>query len=144
MPSFQITPFSPQDEEPVIALWQACGLIVPHNDPRKDIARKLTVNSEWFLIGRLDGLVVASCMVGYEGHRGWLNYLAVHPDHQRQGYARKLVEAAEQILKAADCPKINLQIRATNTAVAAFYEKLGYTDDRTLSLGKRLISDEAP
>ncbi len=142
MSGFHIGPFSPSHEEAVIALWRACGLVVPHNDPHKDIARKLAVNPEWFLIGKLDGEVIASCMVGYEGHRGWINYLAVHPEHQRQGYARKLLEEAERILKAIGCPKLNLQIRGTNAAAAAFYERLGYTNDRTLSFGKRLISDD--
>ena len=142
MPTFHIGPFSPSDEETVIALWRACGLVVPHNDPHQDIARKLAVNPEWFLIGKLNGAIIASCMVGYEGHRGWINYLAVHPEHQRRGYAKALMEEAERILKIAGCPKINLQVRGTNTAIAGFYERLGFTNDQTVSYGKRLIRDE--
>lgn len=136
-----IRPFQPADEDAVIALWQACGLVVPQNNPLRDIARKLRVNSEWFLVGELDGKVVGTCMAGYEGHRGWINYLAVHPEHQRQGFARELMQRAETLLRAAGCPKINLQVRSTNTAVIAFYESLGFANDHVISMGKRLEHD---
>ncbi len=79
----QIRPFQPQDEETIVALWQRCHLVRPSNDPRKDIQRKRKVRPDLFLVGVLDGTIVASVMAGYEGHRGWLNYLAVNPDHQR-------------------------------------------------------------
>ena len=137
-----IRPFHPSDEEAVIALWRDCGLVVPHNNPKRDIERKLRVNPELFLVGELDGHIIASCMAGYEGHRGWINYLAVHPEHQRQGHAREIMQYAESLLRAAGCPKINLQVRSTNAAVIAFYEQLGFTTDAVTSLGKRLEHDQ--
>lgn len=116
--------------------------MVPQNDPAADIARKMRVNPEWFLVGEVEGTVVASCMAGYEGHRGWINYLAVHPDHRRMGLARQMMEHAEELLRAAGCPKINLQVRKTNAAVIAFYEALGFGVEEVVSLGKRLKHDE--
>ena len=140
--ALQIRAFAPADTEATVQLWQACGLTRPWNDPYQDIDRKLQVQPELFLVGTdADGAVMASIMIGYEGHRGWINYLAVHPSLQRQGHARRLVQLAEQMLTARGCPKLNLQVRAGNEAVLAFYERLGYADDRTLSLGKRLIPD---
>lgn len=137
----QIRPFAPADEPAVIALWERCHLTRPWNDPRKDIARKLQVRPDLFLVGTLDGEVVATVMAGYEGHRGWMNYLAVDPEHQRRGYGRGIVAAAEQLLRDAGCPKINLQVRTTNTEVIAFYQSLGYVLDDVVSLGKRLEHD---
>lgn len=136
-----IRPFLPGEEEAVVALWEACGLVVPHNDPRRDIARKLRVNPEWFLIGLLDRQIVGSCMVGYEGHRGWINYLAVSPSVRRRGFARQLMEAATGLLREAGCPKINLQVRSGNRQVVAFYRNLGFQEDDVVSLGLRLESD---
>lgn len=134
--------FTPADTETVVQLWSDCGLTRPWNDPHKDIARKLSVSPELFLIGTdAQGLLMATVMVGYDGHRGWINYLAVHPSHQRQGHASQLMQQAEQLLTARGCPKLNLQVRAGNEAVIAFYESLGYTDDKTVSMGKRLIAD---
>jgi ribosomal protein S18 acetylase RimI-like enzyme len=141
-PSFLIRPYRTADEEAVIALWNACGLVVPHNDPRKDIHRKLRVNPEWFLIGEEKGHVIATCMAGYEGHRGWINYLAVAPDRRRAGLARYMMEEAERLLRAAGCPKINLQVRSTNEQVISFYYGIGFKTDAVTSLGKRLESDE--
>jgi ribosomal protein S18 acetylase RimI-like enzyme len=83
-------------------------------------------------------------MVGYEGHRGWINYLAVSPDHQRKGYGRLLMDEAERLLRKEGCPKINLQVRTTNAAVLAFYKALGYGQDEVVSLGKRLENDTIP
>ncbi|WP_395745573.1 GNAT family acetyltransferase [Prosthecobacter sp.] len=136
-----IRPFQPADEAAVIGLWRMCGLVVPQNNPAADIARKLRVAPEWFLVGEREGAVVATCMAGYEGHRGWINYLAVHPDHRRQSLARQIMEHAEALLRAAGCPKINLQVRRTNSAVIAFYESIGFSVDEVVSLGKRLQHD---
>jgi len=133
--------FLPDDSDAVIALWHECGLLHPNNDPRKDIARKLRVRPDLFLVGTVDGLIVASVMVGYEGHRGWINYLAVSPAHQKRGYGRLLMEEAERRLRAEGCPKINLQVRTTNAAVLAFYRAIGYLQDDVVSLGKRLEHD---
>ncbi len=138
----QVRAFTPADTEAVVQLWQDCELTRPWNDPHKDIARKLSVSPDLFWLGcDADGRIIASIMVGYDGHRGWINYLAVHPAHQRRGHARQLMLRAEQTLSELGCPKLNLQVRAGNEAVLAFYERLGYADDRTLSLGKRLIPD---
>jgi ribosomal protein S18 acetylase RimI-like enzyme len=117
---------------------------VPQNNPKRDIARKLRVNAEWFLVGELDGAVIGTCLAGYEGHRGWINYLAVHPDQQRRGLAHELMQHAETLLRAAGCPKINLQVRRTNAAVIAFYEAIGFAVDDVVSLGKRLEHDTPP
>jgi len=125
----------------VIALWQACNLVVPWNDPASDIRRKMQVNPELFLVGENDSGLVATVMGGYEGHRGWANYLAVAPSHRRSGYGRIMMEAVEQRLKAMGCPKINLQVRESNAEVIRFYEDIGYKNDRVVSFGKRLIDD---
>ncbi len=137
----QIRAFHPSDQDAVIAVWQACDLTRAWNDPRKDIARKLTVQPELFVIGLQKDELIASAMFGYEGHRGWVNYLAVHPTHQRKGHASTLMHWGEEVLKARGCPKINLQVRSSNAAVIAFYQSLGYGIDEVTSLGKRLITD---
>jgi ribosomal protein S18 acetylase RimI-like enzyme len=142
MAAMLIRSFVPADTEATVQLWQACGLTRPWNDPHKDIERKLQVHPELFLVGTDEaGTVMASAMAGYDGHRGWINYLAVHPAHQRQGHASRLMEKAEQLLAERGCPKLNLQVRAGNDAAIAFYESLGYAHDQTVSLGKRLIAD---
>ena len=139
--TMKIRSFELTDEEAVVQLWLQCGLTVPHNDPRKDIRRKLKVNPEWFLIGEMNGQVVSTCMAGYEGHRGWINYLAVTPDFRKQGLGREIMEHAERLLLDAGCPKINLQIRSGNEGVMRFYERLGYKPDPVISMGKRFESD---
>ena len=110
-------------------------------DPRKDIARKLAVQAELFLVGILEGGLVASIMAGYEGHRGWVNYLAVAPGHRRKGLARRLMEEVERRLLERGCPKINVQVRSANAEAMAFYRRLGYVADEAVALGKRLIPD---
>ncbi len=137
----QIRAFEPADEAAVIALWQACDLTRAWNDPHKDIARKLQVGADLFVVGIEDGKLIASAVFGYEGHRGWVNYLAVSPARQRRGHASALMQWGEQALQARGCPKINLQIRSSNSAVIAFYKSLGYGHDEVVSLGKRLIPD---
>jgi ribosomal protein S18 acetylase RimI-like enzyme len=138
----KIRPYRETDEAAVIALWRACDLVRLWNDPRKDIRRKLRVNPEWFLVGQQDGRIVGTVMAGYEGHRGWINYLAVEPALQRGGLGRALMAEAERLLRASGCPKINLQVRATNAGVMAFYRQLGYAVDNVVSMGKRMDSDE--
>jgi ribosomal protein S18 acetylase RimI-like enzyme len=129
------------DEDKVIQLWIQCGLVIPRNNPKRDIERKMKVNPEWFLVGEIEGQVVSTCMVGYEGHRGWINYLAVRPDLQRNGLGKQIMEHAEKILSDAGCAKINLQVRSTNQGVIRFYESIGYRQDPVVSLGKRLETD---
>jgi ribosomal protein S18 acetylase RimI-like enzyme len=142
MDNLSIRPYQPNDKEGVINLWFECDLVVPQNNPMLDIERKLKVNPEWFLIGVLDGRVVATCMAGYEGHRGWINYLAVSPQYRRRGIATQMMEEAERKLRAAGCPKINLQVRETHEEVTQFYESIGYAKDLVMSMGKRLVLDE--
>ena len=136
-----IRAFREEETEAVVALWEACGLTRPWNDPRKDIERKLSVQPELFLVATSGKTITGTAMVGYDGHRGWVYYLAVHPSHQRAGIGRALMQRAEQLLVELGCPKINLQVRAGNESVIAFYEALGYGNDETVSLGKRLIPD---
>jgi ribosomal protein S18 acetylase RimI-like enzyme len=136
-----IRPYVAADEDGVVALWEATGLTRPWNDPRKDIARKLSVQPEGFLVAVVGSQVVGSVMAGYDGHRGWVNYLAVAPDSRRTGVGRALMIAAERMLGALGCPKVNLQIRATNLRAVSFYEALGYATDDVISLGRRLESD---
>ena len=140
----EIRPYAPADEDAVVALWRRCALLRPWNDPRKDIQRKLTTQPELFLVGELAGTVVATVMAGYDGHRGWVNYLAVAPEHRSKGYGRLLMQYIEERLTAMGCPKLNLQVRTGNTAVLEFYRRLGYSVDETVSLGKRLIPDLPP
>jgi ribosomal protein S18 acetylase RimI-like enzyme len=137
----QIQPYKPEYESAVIELWQKCNLTLPQNDPKKDIARKLKVNPELFLIGLIDGKVIATAMGGYEGHRGWVNYLGVDPAYRKKGLGRKMMEALEKTLLARGCPKINLQVLVTNTEAMKFYERIGYKKDEVVSFGKRLIPD---
>ncbi|MEF2977491.1 GNAT family N-acetyltransferase [Subtercola sp. YIM 133946] len=164
-----IRPFNVADTEAVVALWTDCGLVRPWNDPHRDIARKLTVQPELFLVGvepapmpasaaddatvsgpadpaGVDAAgdapsVIASAMVGYDGHRGWVNYLAVSPAAQRRGYARQLMAEAERLLTERGCPKLNLQVRSDNTEAQNFYRALGYEPDHAVAYGKRLIAD---
>ncbi len=141
MTSLQVRTFDRADEAAVVALWEACRLTRPWNDPRKDIARKLTVQPELFLVGVEDGALIASVMAGYEGHRGWVNYLAVAPSCRGRAYGRTLMERVETLLLERGCPKLNLLVRSANADVLAFYRHLGYAPDDAVALGKRLIPD---
>jgi adenylate cyclase class IV/ribosomal protein S18 acetylase RimI-like enzyme len=136
--------FEPADGEAVVDLWRRCGLTRPWNDPRRDIARKLRVQPELFLVAQDASGIVGSVMAGYDGHRGWVNYLAVRPGMQGRGLGSSLMRRVEDELLARGCPKVNLQIRTSNAAVRAFYESIGYTVDDALSMGKRLIPDTPP
>ncbi|GAB2457737.1 ribosomal protein S18 acetylase RimI-like enzyme [Conyzicola lurida] len=139
-----LRPFEPRDEDSVIALWTECGITRPWNDPARDIARKLTVQPELFLVGEADGELVAAGMFGFDGTRGWIHYLAVAPSRQGESLGRAVVTEGERLLTAMGCPKINLQVRSGNERVIGFYRALGYLPDNTVSLGKRLIEDAAP
>ena len=132
----KIRQFEVADTEEVVALWDRCGLLRPWNDPHEDILHKLDVQRELFLVGVLNERIVAAVMAGYEGHRGWINYMAVEPDLQQRGLGRALMAAAEMGLRDLGCPKINLQIRRGNTAVIEFYRRLGYIEDDVVSMGK--------
>jgi ribosomal protein S18 acetylase RimI-like enzyme len=137
----EIRGFQDADEPEVIRLWEGCGLTRPWNDPAKDIARKRRVQQELFLVGTIDGMVVASVMGGYDGHRGWVNYLAVDPLRRRRGLASAMMAEAERRLRELGCAKINLQVRRDNLEATAFYRSLGFSEDAVVSFGKRLEHD---
>ena len=137
-----IRPFVSNDTEEVVALWEICDLTRPWNNPLLDIQRKLTTQSELFLIGTIENTIIASVMAGYEGHRGWINYLAVLPEYRGKGLGAEIMKVAEAKLIALGCPKINLQIRAENEKAIQFYRQIGFTKDNVISMGKRLIEDK--
>jgi ribosomal protein S18 acetylase RimI-like enzyme len=137
-----IRTFAIADQAAVVALWRAAGLTRPWNDPHQDIARKQAVQPELFLVGELGGEIVASAMAGYDGHRGSIYYLAVSPAHQRRGHARAMMAEVERRLEQLGCPKLNLMVRHDNRAAIGFYERIGYTEQSVVTLGKRLIIDE--
>ena len=138
----EIRPYETRDERSVVGLWHACGLVVPWNNPNRDIHRKLKVQPEMFLVACSNDQIIATVMAGYDGHRGSINYLAVHPQHQRCGLGRRMMDEAERLLRAMGCPKINLMVRSTNTSVIAFYENIEFRLDPVVCLAKRLEPDE--
>ncbi len=140
--SLLIRPFKEGDEESLVSLWNMCKLTVPWNNPYKDIARKLKVQSELFLMGYLENKLIASIMAGYDGHRGWINYFAVHPEFQSRGYGKQLMDYVENRLRELGCPKINLQIREGNDKVFSYYQKLGFVEEKRANMGKRLEDDK--
>ena len=137
-----IRPFNLQDEEGIIELWHKCNLIRPQNDPKLDIKRKLKADPELFLVGLVAGKIVASVMGGYDGHRGWINYLAVDPEHWRKGLGKQMMLAVEEKIRFKGSPKINLQVRTDNLKVVSFYEAIGYKMDEVVSMGKRFVDDQ--
>jgi ribosomal protein S18 acetylase RimI-like enzyme len=134
----KIRSYQAADQSAVIDLWHRCNLVVPQNDPRKDIEMKCQVQPDLFFVGTISDRIVASAMAGYDGHRGWIYYLAVDPDYQRQHIGRRMIERAEVALKERGCPKINLQVRTSNSALISFYTSLGYSNDDVIGLGKKL------
>lgn len=133
-----IRPFEDADESDVLSLWHEAGISRPWNDPRADIAKKREVQRELFLVGSLDSVLVGTAMAGYDGHRGWVYYVAVRPAYRRHGYARGLMCEVERRLGELGCLKLNLQVRADNLEALAFYARLGYDVEDRVSLGKRL------
>lgn len=142
MSAWTIRAFVEADTEGVVALWQNSGLTRPWNDPRRDIDRKMRVQPELFLVAALpDDDVVGSVMAGYDGHRGWLHYLATSSAHRRAGIGRALVAEAERRMAALGCPKVQLLVRPGNDAALAFYDALGYDRFHAGTAGKRLVVD---
>jgi len=144
--SVALRPFASADEDAVVALWHETGLVRAWNDPHADIRRKLAVQPELFLVaveegGEADGTVVGTVMAGYDGHRGWLYYLASAPTRRGRGIGRRLVTEAERLLAALGCPKVQLMVRPENAGVRAFYAGLGYEPFDTWATGKRLVID---
>lgn len=145
-PAPSIREFLVQDTEQVVQLWSACGLTRPWNDPRADITRKLTTQPDLFLVMETQGSngaqsIVGSVMAGYDGHRGWMYYLAVDPSSQGQGWGRVLVTEVEGRLEKRGCPKTQLMVRTENRQASGFHRALGYEENEVLVLGKRLIAD---
>lgn len=138
---FIIRPYLESDLDDVIALWELCGLTRPWNNPEIDIFRKLAQRDQLFLLAVKDNQLIATVMGGYDGHCGWVNYLAVHPNFQRNDVATALVQQLEKRLIALGCPKLQLLIRKDNIDVQSFYEQLGYDEIDVICLGKRLIQD---
>jgi ribosomal protein S18 acetylase RimI-like enzyme len=137
-----IRSYLPEDREPLVALWSLCELTRPWNDPYLDIDRKLAADGANLVVLESGSELVGSVMVGYDGHRGWVNYLAVRPDHRGRGFGRLLMADAERRLRAAGCPKLNLQVRGSNMAAIEFYQRLGFVIDDSVSMGLRLEHDE--
>jgi ribosomal protein S18 acetylase RimI-like enzyme len=132
-----IRPFHETDQEDVIGLWQKVFPDAPpHNNPAKDIKTKSAVQPELFLVALVEENLVGTAMAGFDGHRGWIYYLGVDPDFQRNGIGTALMKHVEANLIAIGCPKLNLQIRIDNAEVQAFYESLGYFTEDRLSMGK--------
>jgi len=130
--------YNDSDKESVISLWEKCGLTTPENDPDKDIDLKKSFQKNLFFVGICDSTLTATLMAGYDGHRGWINYLGVHPRFRGKGFGREMMIHAVKELKNLGCPKINLQVRGTNLSVIDFYKKLGFTDHDVISLQLRL------
>ena len=137
----EIRPFLESDEAAVAGLWREVFPDAPlWNHPEADIQRKLAVQRELFLVAVVDGQVVGTAMGGYDGHRGWVYYVVVSPRHRRQGIGTALMKRVEEGLTRLGCPKINLQVRASNEEVVRFYQSLDYEVEERVSMGKRLIS----
>lgn len=137
-----VRPFVEADRAAVIDLWTRCDLTRPWNDPSHDIDRRLAVGGVGgLLVAVRHGRIVGTVMVGDDGHRGWMNYLAVDPGARRAGVGRILVAIAEGVLRDAGCPKVNVQVREEHLAAADFYESIGYEVDAVVGMGKRLTAD---
>jgi len=127
-----------QDRSTVIALWQVCGLTRPWNDPARDYDLAVDGPSSAVLLWAGQGSIAGSVMVGFDGHRGWIYYLAVHPDIQRQGIGRGLMAAAEEWLAERGAPKVQLMVRDGNHAAAGFYARIGYDAQPVTTYGRFL------
>jgi ribosomal protein S18 acetylase RimI-like enzyme len=139
MTELAVRSFEDGDEGAVIQLWDVCFPGDPSwNRPEDVIQRKCAVQRELFLVGDCDGRVVCTAMAGYDGFRGWVYHVATHPEFRRRGFGRIMMLAVEEGLRAIGCPKLNLQVRASNDEVVAFYNSLGYATEERLSFGKRL------
>lgn len=134
----QIRPFQEADRAAVIALWQACGLTRPWNDPASDIDFCLASAAATLLVAEADGAVIGSAMVGHDGHRGWVYYLAADPAQQGKGLGRALMAVAEDWARTRGVPKLMLMVRPENERVRAFYEALGYIEEPRIIFTRRL------
>ena len=142
VPALAIADIADADVATVIALWQACGLTRPWNDPAADIALARRGSHSTILIGRNDGAIVATAMVGHDGHRGWVYYVATDPDRRAKGYGRAIMNAAEDWLRAAGIAKLQLMVRRENARAGAFYQSIGYAEAQTIVFAKWLDGRE--
>jgi hypothetical protein len=140
--ALSIAPIEDNDVAAVIALWQRCDLTRPWNDPAADIALARRGSNSTILIGRDGERIIATAMVGHEGHRGWVYYLAVDPDHHGKGHGRTMMGAAEDWLRNAGIAKLQLLVRSENTKVQAFYESIGYEEQERIMYAKWLDGRE--
>lgn len=139
----EIRPYEEADEAAAAALWREVFPDEPaHNVPEEVIARKLAVQRELFFVAVEGDVMVGTAMAGYDGHRGWVYAVAVKPSHRRRGIGAALMARVEEGLRAVGCPKLNLQVRASNREAVAFYERLGYAVEERVSMGK-LFDDPA-
>ena len=142
IPTLAIADIADADVAAVIALWQACGLTRPWNDPAADIALARRGPHSTVLIGRDDGAIVATAMVGHDGHRGWVYYVGTDPDRRAKGYGRAIMNAAEDWLRAAGIAKLQLMVRRENAKAGAFYKSIGYAESQTIVFAKWLDGRE--
>jgi ribosomal protein S18 acetylase RimI-like enzyme len=142
MNKLKIRTYQDSDEGQIIDLWFECGLTVSWNNPKRDIERKIDDDPNLLLVCEIEGKIAGSCMAGYDGHRGWIYYLAVKPEYRKQGIASELIREAENRLLKIGCPKIDLMVRKSNENAISFYHKIGYKNDPVVVLSKRLYEDE--
>jgi ribosomal protein S18 acetylase RimI-like enzyme len=141
-PALSIAAIEDGDVTEVIALWQRCGSTRAWNDPAGDIALARKETNATVLLGRRDGVLLASVLVGHDGHRGWVYYVTVDPDHRHQGYGREIMAAAEHWLRARGIEKLQLMVRGDNAKVHAFYRSIGYYDQERVVFAKWLDGRE--
>ena len=142
IPTLAIADIADADVAAVIALWQACGLTRPWNDPASDIALARRGPNSTVLVGRDSGAIVATVMVGHDGHRGWVYYVATDPDRRAKGFGRAIMNAAEDWLRAASIAKLQLLVRRDNAKAGAFYQSIGYAEAQTIVFAKWLDGRE--
>lgn len=138
IPALAIAEIADADIAAVIALWQAAGLTRPWNDPASDIALARRGPNSTILIGRDGDAIVATVMVGHDGHRGWVYYVATDPDRRAKGFGRAIMNAAEEWLRAAGIAKLQLLVRRDNAKAGAFYQSIGYDEAQTIVFAKWL------
>jgi ribosomal protein S18 acetylase RimI-like enzyme len=142
IPTLAIADIADADVAAVIALWQACGLTRPWNDPASDIALARRGPNSTVLVGRDGGAIVATVMVGHDGHRGWVYYVATDPDRRAKGFGRAIMNAAEDWLRATGIAKLQLLVRRDNAKAGAFYQSIGYAEAQTIVFAKWLDGRE--
>ena len=140
--ALSIAPIADADIPDVVALWQACGLTRPWNDPAGDIALARRGPNSAILIGRDGNAMIATAMVGHDGHRGWVYYVAVDPARREQGFGRAIMNAAEDWLRAAGIAKLQLMVRRENAKAGTFYQSIGYAESQTIVFAKWLDGRE--